>query len=45
LNLSWPKQAGAADPATLPPPAAVAAAIGDEMDALARVRAVAARLA
>ena len=46
LNLSWLKEAGAADPATLPPPAEIAAGIADELDAaLARFRAVAERLA
>ena len=45
LNLSWLKQAGAADPSTLPPPAEIAASIADELEtALSRFRAVAARL-
>ncbi len=46
LNLSWLKEAGAADPSTLAPPAEIAAGIADELEtALARFRAVAARLA
>ncbi len=45
-NLSWLKEAGAADPSTLPPPAEIAASIADELEtAFARFRAVAARLA
>ena len=46
LNLSWLKAAGATDPSTLPPPAEIAAAIADELEAaLAKFRAVANRLA
>lgn len=45
LNLSWLREDGAADPATLPPPAEIAASIADDLEtALARFRAVAARL-
>ncbi len=45
LNLSWLREEGATDPATLPPPAEIAANIADELEtALARFRAVAARL-
>lgn len=46
LNLSWLKQDGATDPSALPPPAEIAAGIAEELEtALARFRAVAARLA
>ena len=46
LNLSWLKEAGSTDPATLPPPAEIAASIADELEAaLGRFRAIAARLA
>jgi type I restriction enzyme M protein len=46
LNLSWLKTVGATDPSTLPPPAEIAAAIADELEAaLAKFRAVATRLA
>lgn len=46
LNLSWLREEGAADPASLPPPAEIAASIAEELEtALARFRAVAARLA
>ncbi len=46
LNLTWLRQEGATDPATLPPPAEIAAEIAEELEAaLARVRAVAERLA
>ena len=45
LNLSWILEAGATDPASLPPPAEIAASIAEELEtALARFRAVAARL-
>jgi type I restriction enzyme M protein len=45
LNLSWLREEGTTDPATLPPPAEIAASIADELEtALARFRAVAARL-
>ncbi len=45
LNLSWLREEGAADPASLPPPAEIAASIAEELEtALARFRAVAARL-
>ncbi len=45
MNLSWLREEGATDPATLPPPAEIAASIADELEtALARFRAVAARL-
>lgn len=45
LNLSWLREEGATDPATLPPPAEIAAGIAEELEtALARFRAVAARL-
>ena len=45
LNLTWLREEGAADPSTLPPPAELAATIADELEtALARFRAVAARL-
>ena len=45
LNPSWLKEAGAADPSTLPP-VEIAASIADELEtALARFRAVAAGLA
>ncbi len=46
LNLSWLKEDGAADPSTLPPPAEIAAGIVSELEAaLAKFRAVAAKLA
>jgi type I restriction enzyme M protein len=46
LNLSWLREEGATDPASLPPPAEIAASIADELEtALARFRAVATRLA
>jgi type I restriction enzyme M protein len=46
LNLSWIREEGATDPASLPPPAEIAASIAEALDAaLARFRAVAARLA
>ena len=46
LDLSWLKEAGATGPATLPPPAKIAASIADELEAaLGRFRAIAARLA
>jgi type I restriction enzyme M protein len=45
LNLTWLREEGATDPASLPPPAEIAASIADELEtALARFRAVAARL-
>ncbi len=45
LNLTWLREEGATDPASLPPPAEIAAAIADDLEAaLARFRAVAARL-
>ncbi len=45
LNLSWIREEGATDPASLPPPAEIAASIAEELEtALARFRAVAARL-
>lgn len=45
LNLSWLREEGATDPATLPPPAEIAAGIAEELEtALARFRAAAARL-
>ena len=45
LNLSWLREEGATDPASLPPPAEIAASIADDLEAaLARFRAVAARL-
>ncbi len=45
LNLSWLREEGATDPATLPPPAEIAASIAEELEtALTRFRAVAARL-
>jgi type I restriction enzyme M protein len=45
LNLSWLREEGAADPASLPPPAEIAASIAEDLEiALARFRAVAARL-
>lgn len=45
LNLSWLREEGATDPASLPPPAEIAASIAEELEtALARFRAVAARL-
>ena len=45
LNLSWIREEGATDPATLPPPAEIAASIADELEAaLARFRTVAAKL-
>ena len=45
LNLSWLREAGATDPASLPPPAEIAAGIAEELEtALARFRAVAERL-
>ena len=46
LNLTWLREDGATDPARLPPPAEIAASIAEELEtALARFRAVAARLA
>jgi type I restriction enzyme M protein len=46
LNLSWLREVGATDPASLPPPAEIAASIAEELEtALARFRAVADRLA
>jgi type I restriction enzyme M protein len=46
LNLSWLREEGATDPASLPPPAEIAASIAEELEtALARFRAVAERLA
>lgn len=45
LNLSWLREEGATDPASLPPPAEIAASIAEDLEtALARFRAVAARL-
>lgn len=45
LNLSWIREDGATDPASLPPPAEIAASIAEELEtALARFRAVVARL-
>jgi type I restriction enzyme M protein len=45
LNLTWLREEGATDPATLPPPAELAAEIAEELEtALAKFRAVAARL-
>jgi type I restriction enzyme M protein len=45
LNLSWLKEDGATDPASLPPPAEIAASIADDLEAaLSRFRAVASRL-
>ena len=45
LNLSWIREEGATDPASLSPPAEIAATIAEELDvALARLRAVTARL-
>jgi type I restriction enzyme M protein len=45
LNLSWLREDGATDPASLPPPAEIAASIAEDLEtALARFRAVAARL-
>ena len=45
LNLSWLREEGATDPASLPPPAEIAATIAEELEtALTRFRAVAARL-
>jgi len=45
LNLSWIREEGTTDPASLPPPAEIAASIAEELEtALARFRAVAARL-
>lgn len=45
LNLTWLREEGATDPASLPPPAEIAASIADDLEAaLARFRAVAARL-
>ena len=45
LNLSWLREEGATDPASLPPPAEIAASIAEELEtALARFRAVATRL-
>lgn len=46
LNLSWLKEAGAADPSTLLPPAGIAASIASELEAaLAKFRSVANQLA
>ncbi len=46
LNLTWLREEGTTDPASLPPPAEIAASIADELEtALARFRAVAERLA
>ena len=45
LKLSWIREEGATDPASLPPPAEIAASIAEELEtALARFRAVEARL-
>jgi type I restriction enzyme M protein len=45
LNLTWLREDGATDPASLPPPAEIAASIADDLEAaLARFRVVAARL-
>ena len=45
LNLTWLREDGVTDPASLPPPAEIAASIADDLEtALARFRAVAARL-
>jgi type I restriction enzyme M protein len=45
LNRSWLREEGATDPASLPPPAEIAASIAEELEtALSRFRAVAARL-
>lgn len=45
LNLTWLREDGATDPASLPPPAEIAASIAEDLEAaLARFRAVAARL-
>ena len=46
LNLTWLREEGATDPASLPPPAEIAASIAEELEtALERFRSVAARLA
>lgn len=46
LNLSWLREAGATDPASLPPPAEIAASIAEDLEvALSKFRAVAAQLA
>jgi len=45
LNLSWLREDGATDPASLPPPAEIAASIAEDLEvALTKFRAVAARL-
>lgn len=45
LNLTWLREKGAPAPASLPPPAEIAASIADDLEAaLARFRTVAARL-
>jgi hypothetical protein len=45
LNLSWLREEGATDPASLPPPAEIAASIAEDLEtALARFHSVAARL-
>ncbi len=45
LNLSWLREEGATDPASLPPPAEIAASIAEDLEAaLARFRSVATRL-